>query len=171
MGTEGMKGGTAVGPGLHAVARRPGAPYTPAPAPARTQTADAWGIKIFVVTSFLENSVLSIEPAAENPSFARRALHLSFWAEASRGGGGGRARGTEDAGGAPRTPARRGAPANRPSLLQPPPPTIPPLCPPQVHYNSIYPADAHSRLAVAGPSFLNGLRNSLNATLRAVLPS
>lgn len=83
--------------------------------------ADAWGIKIFVVTSFLENSVLSIEPAAENPSFARRALHLSFWAE--------------------------------------------------VHYNSIYPANAHSRLAVAGPSFLNGLRNSLNATLRAVLPS
>jgi hypothetical protein len=48
--------------------------------------ADAWGIKIFVVTSFLENSVLSIDPARESPAFARRALHLSFWAEVRAGG-------------------------------------------------------------------------------------
>ncbi|KIZ04258.1 hypothetical protein MNEG_3697 [Monoraphidium neglectum] len=43
--------------------------------------ADAWGIKIFVITSFLENCVIAIDPVQENPAFVARALHLSFWAE------------------------------------------------------------------------------------------
>ncbi|KAI8464234.1 MAG: hypothetical protein J3K34DRAFT_441192 [Monoraphidium minutum] len=43
--------------------------------------ADAWGIKIFVITSFLENCIISIDPEREDPAFAHRALHLSFWAE------------------------------------------------------------------------------------------
>lgn len=34
-----------------------------------------------MVTSFLENCVIAIKPQVENPAYASRALHLSFWAE------------------------------------------------------------------------------------------
>lgn len=43
-------------------------------------TADRFGLKITIVTSFKENCVLHIEPAEKK---SQRVLWLSFWAEVS----------------------------------------------------------------------------------------
>ena len=68
--------------------------------------ADAYGVRVFLVTSFLDRAVIEISPAVESPEFRARALHLSFFAEVhynsirpaapDRGAGGGAGGGSDD---------------------------------------------------------------------------
>jgi hypothetical protein len=49
------------------------------------RAADAYGIRIYIITSFLTDAVIEITPLRENPACRARALHLSFWAGGPRG--------------------------------------------------------------------------------------